>query len=408
VKRLALATEGTPLRRAFLFVLAAASPLVACQMLVGIDDDRFSVARPAPTPDASTDADTPLPDLCAHRGPPARPEGGAEGEARRFVLAVDKYVLDDKTAGFDLDHACTCDPLDRSRGAGQPTCTSSTSGPTCDGDGGVDNSLAAALEPVDGLLDINEVFNRNVACGRATVLIVLSDYNGEADDLDVKLSVIEGLGILDESDGGAGADAGCAASGGPPTLPPRRDGTDPWTVPPGATTPGARTEVSGWVKNFQVAVDGRQSTSTLPFLFGRTLLTLSGVVLTGDLVPLGKTGEDLPVVDGRIQGGPATSFRLTRATLGGRAPARQVVVAAGQLETGLPPLCNAPEWPFLKSVICSTADSLQNIGLDRMGLPCDAISVGVRLEAVPALIGKENSRTEPSPCGPDWSKQTCP
>lgn len=112
------------LRRA-LVVLAAGTSLVACQLLVGMGDDPFSVSvtpPPLPLSDASSEEAAALPDLCAHRGPPPRPEGGAGGDNRRFVLAVDSYILDDSTAGFDLDQVCTCDPLDRSKGAGRATC----------------------------------------------------------------------------------------------------------------------------------------------------------------------------------------------------------------------------------------------------------------------------------------------
>ena len=221
--------------------------------------------------------------------------------------------------------------------------------------------------------------------------------------------MIETLGIPDDSDGGAskGAGPGCSADAQPPTRPPRRDGTDRWDVPPGATTPGARTEVSGWVKDFRLAIDGRGSPSTLPFYFGPTLIALNGVVLTGDLVPLGPAGETLTIVDGRIQGGPATSFRLTRATLGGRAPARQVVIAAGLLEAAGDYVCKSLVFPFVKSSLCEAADTVLDPSLDLFGLPCDAVSVAARFEAIPALVGNERSRTPIAPCGPDWANQSC-
>lgn len=403
-----LAEGGTTLRRALLGFVAAAAPLLACQVLVGIEDDRFTVAPPTQTPEASADA-PPQPDLCEHRGPPPRPEGGLGGDGRRFVLAVDSYVLDDQRAGFDLDQVCTCDPLDRSKGAGQATCIAPTDQPACDEEGGIDNRLGSALAPLkDLVVDVGAIFNQQVECGGETLLLVLSNYNGEADDIDVKLSVVETLGILDDSDGGtdAGTLEGCAVDGQPRTLPPKRDGTDVWNVPLGASTPGARTEVSGWVKNFQLVADARQSTSTLPFYFGRTLVTLSGVAIMGQLVPLDGAGKELPIVDGRVQGGPATAFRLTRATLAGRAPARQVVVGAGLLKPDVY-VCNALVWPLVKNIICGAPDTVHNIGLDLAGQPCDAISVGARFEAVPAILGPERPRTETTPCGPDWDKQSC-
>jgi len=383
--------------------------LAACQLLVGIDEDRFTVVRSS-APEASADAGTSLPDLCAHHSPPSRPEAGAIGENRTFVLAIDSYRLDDSTAGFDLDGVCTCDPLDRSKGAGQPTCIApAKADASCDGDGGIDNALGRAVESLRPLINVSEMFDRQVACGGETLLIVISDYNGEADDIAVKVSVIETVGLFESSDGGASTDAatGCVEAG-PPTFPPRRDGTDRWDVPPGATTPGSRTEISGWVKNFHLALDNRRSTSTLPFYFGRTLVTLSGVVMTGQLVPLGAAGETLPVVDGRIQGGPAKSFRLERATLAGRLPARQVVVGAGQLRLANGFACTIPEWSILKPLICDAVDSVHDIGLDLTSQSCDAISVGMRFEAVPALVGKERPRSEESPCGPKWAEQVCP
>ena len=386
------------LRRALCFLLAAATPLVACQLVVGIEDDRFTVAPPVIPPDPASDASSEeaavLPDLCAHRGPPARPDGGAGGDGQKFILAVDSYVLDDVNSGFDLDGICTCDPLDRSQGAGRATCGSPTNDALCDGDGGVDNRLAATLAPLGGIVDVSAIFNRQVACGRETLLVVLSNYNGEANDLDVKVSVIEAFGIPDD-DGGASANAGCAVQGEPPTLPPRRDGNDSWDVPPGATTPGARTEISGWVTDFHLVVDARRSTSTVPFYFGGTLVTLSGFVMSGKLVPLG-------VVDG----GPA--FRLREATLAGRAPARQVAIGAGQLNLGGGYLCDVPNWSSLKAAICDATDTVHNIGLDLTGQPCDAVSVGVRFEAIPALLGTERSRVKTTPCGSNWEMQNCP
>ncbi len=399
------------LRRALLGAVVAATPLVACQLLVGIDDDTFTVvppvAPPAPSPDASSDEAAALPDLCEHRGPPPRPEGGAGGENRMFVLAVARYVLNDSTAGFDLDEVCSCDPLDRSKGAGQPTCVRSSAAPReaeCDSDGGVDNAMGRALEVVSNLVDVAKGFNRQVACGRGTLLLVISNYNGEADDLDVKVSLIETLGI--STDGGAGQDAGpgCAVDGEAPTAPPKGDGTDYWNVPLGAT-PGLRTQVNGWVKDYRLAIDARRSSSTLPFYFGETLAELSGVVLTGQLVPLGPTGE---VLDGGLDAGAPTSFRLVDGTLAGRAPVQQLVVGAGLVDDGNVLACKSPLFETLiRPSVCAAVDTMHDTSLDLRGLPCDAVSVTARFDAVPANIGAQQPRMPRTPCGPDWDKQGC-
>jgi hypothetical protein len=400
------------LPRALVVLVSAPTLLVACQLLVGIDDDRFTVTPSVPVSDASSEeAEAPVLESCAHLGPPPRPDGGVGGESRSFVLAVDSYVLNDSTAGFDLDDACTCDPLDRSKGPAQPTCVGPSITPSCDGDAGVDNALGRALEPLTAVVDVGASFNREVDCGRGTLLVMISNYNGEANDIDVKVSIVETLGIPDDSDGGASADAGPAGcssdSNAAATLPPRRDGTDRWDVPPGATTPGARTEISGWVNDFHLAIDGRRSPSTVPFYLGPTLLGLNGVVVSGELVPVGPSGEALAIVDGRIQGGPATSFRLTRATMGGRAPARQVLVGAGLLPNGNTYVCKSNVFQIVKSGVCGAADTVHDTSLDLLGLPCDAISVAAKFEAIPALVGNERSRAESTPCGPDWAKQTC-
>jgi hypothetical protein len=400
--------ERVTVRRAFFFVVAAATPLVACQLLVGIDDDRFSVlAPPAPAADASSEeAAATLPDLCAHRGPPPPPEGGAGGENRTFYLAVDRYVLNEAAAGFDLDEVCTCDPLDRSRGAGQPTCAAPEgSAPACDGDGGLDNTLGRTLEPLSGLVDVAAGFNRQVDCGRGTLLLVISNYNGEADDLDVKVSVIESIGIRDPSDGGADAAAGCGADAAVPTLPPKRDGTDRWDVPLGVT-PGVRAQVSGWVRDFNLVIDNRRVSSTLPFYFGATLAQLSGVVITGRLVPLGPTGE---VLDGGVDAGRPTSFRLVDGTLAGRAPAAQVLVGAGLIESEGVLACKSAVFDaVIRPAVCGAVDTMHDTNLDLRGLRCDAISVAARFEATPAELGDQREHMVETPCGPDWDKQTCP
>lgn len=389
-------------RRALLLSAIVALPILACQSLLGIEDDRFTVASPEAGAEASADATTELPDLCAHTGPRARPEAGAGGVSREFVFALDSYVLDDGTAGFDLDGVCTCNPLDRSLGGGRDSCIAPTDASTCDDDGGVDNRLGFSLAGIKSVLDVSGIFNRQVACGGETVLLVLSDYNGEADDPDVKLQVVETLGILGD-DGGVDAGPDCAVQGQPPTAPPKRDGKDVWNVPRGAL---ARPEIRGWVRDFHLVVDARKSPATLPFTFGRTLVTLSGAAIEGRLVPMDADGGDLPIVDGRVEGGPAAQFRLTDAVLAGRAPVLQVVVGAGLLNQG-GYVCNSPAWSFVKRVICGTPDTVENVADDLAGRPCDAVSIGARLEAVPAQRGPERERTETTPCGPNWAKQTC-
>ena len=405
-------------RRRSLFVLALAAAFASgCALIVGIKDHDFQVAS---EPEAGGDAEPDQPDVgpptCSHIGPPGAPSDGGT-TALSIVFAVRTFDFTGATpanvpVGFDLDGVCTCDPTDGTPLEGGPTCTP-PSQPlvpgACDAPGGIDNALRGLYKDFMSLPQapvFGDLVNQSVACGRQTLLLALSGYNGEADDPDIAIATIFSRGIRDEHDGGTYVDADC---GSPKPYPTKWDGQDLWSVPDGSVDrlTGQNNPnppyLKGWVRNWQLVIDHRRTISgpTVQLLFGdRTVETSQPIIVAR-------------IVRELVDGGPGVRFSLADGVISGRTSATSVISAVGSFRTqiGLDGgadtyLCDpkmAVPYQLFKSAGCSARD----VTLDPDASPdhaCDALSLAVQFTAETAVFGSDWDPpvSEAGVCGPGW------
>lgn len=400
-------------RMSFAFLALAAS-VVACHVILGIGDEDFRYLAP----DSQDAAGEDVPARCpVGRAPPEPPPGADLGESLPplvfafshvdFLAKTDGGTID----GYDLDGKCTCDARDTSSNAARRTCVPpDAADEPCDEDGGVDNALARALRQFTTVaeafgVDLSDPVD--IACGRQTVLVILRNYNGQANDPDVFLSLIPSYGIFQRSDaeldgGGAIPDAGCRSFDAGP-FPARFDGTDKWSHLPSHVdefdVPIIR--IAGYVRDFQLSLNRRDllaPETVVPLSLGSRIFTVATPTVTARIVPLDEHGADLRVLDdgGVVSPGSDTprsayGFRLTDGIMAGRMRTSDLLAGLGSLRLSRDRddyLCSHAFYAQIKDVLCSSVDTTSRPDLDFMGHACDAVSLGVRFEATRALLGQ--------------------
>jgi hypothetical protein len=399
-----------------------ASLAVACQIIAGIKDHSFQVdVEPdeAGTPDATPDGAA-APDPCDHQLLPARPDAAFDSVTNSYILAVrtiDFSGRDDAGAvlGFDLDGVCTCDTRPDTAHGGMTSCTPPFDIP-CDYDSGVDNALAAPFHAVAGFLGDSgsgsALLGDQAECGRETLVFIIGDYNGKADDSQVKVGLIPSYGIREPHDAGEIPDSACTSSPDPP-YPAKWDGTDKWSFAEG-TAIRKGTEVipvivtaDAFVTNYRLVVPPVRSVT---IFFGAQALEVSSPATIATLIAVDGQGNDLP------PGAPAVSFRVSDGIISGRIGTSALLAALGQLKprtAGGGFLCDDPVFAFtVKKTICGARDILSDPAKDFQppgGPPfaCDAVSMAVRFTGQMAQIGDMYSPDAGAEggCGTDWS--TC-
>lgn len=392
------------MRRRSAFLLGAFGvAVVACQLVAGIE--RVEKADPAP-PEAGPDLfvpDAAVPDPCLHVRPPPAPavDDAPNDSLEPFYLALREVTLVPKGSepvlGFDLDNACTCDTRPGAAFDGGPSCTSSRR-VRCDSDGGVDNQVAIGLRDYSGFIDIDKAasINDRIASGEQTSILVVSKYNGRANDSDVKFGVFTSEGIRD----GSPCPGAVTAANGFTT--PGWCGEDNWTASSSSVDVGGSGIVpksvgTGYVTNYQFVVE-LNSPASVPF--GGYRLTLGSPISRGRLVPL---NDKLEVVD--TSNGPALDqikhWRIDDSVIAGRVPVSELLAALGTVNTPgdagggpKPPLCTQPDtFNLLKATICDQIDVNASKLLDFIpNASCDAISVAIGLTAGSVRV----TRTEPA------------
>jgi hypothetical protein len=407
-------------RRTLLAALAALH-VVACHIILGLGDERFRVD----TSDGAAEGGS----TCAFSlVPPPPPADTPSGDpSRTFFLAMEKTNVSGRSdagtiAGYDLDGVCTCDPRDRSIRAGKPSCLGHPEPVvpgTCDADGGVDNAVADVFTFFEGLASVGPSFfdGTGLVCGDLNVLITITDYNGQANDSQIFVTLLPSFGIREPHDGGeSDASIGCRNDGAAP-FPPKFDGTDRWSVRKGdLNSAGVPPQLfRAYVKDFQLVLDGRGKTSEFPLILGSTTVNVGTAVVTGRLVPLDERGAELPVVNGAIQSndGTAASFRLRDAILSGRTSVDDVLGRVGRVRVakGVDPyFCsgrNKPIYDLFKDTICRAVDTVAEPTRDFTDAPCDAVSIVLLFEAGPVQLGTEYD-PPPSPgCAANFEDK-CP
>lgn len=415
------------LRRAVLATTFLAANAAACQAILGIGDDNFHVESIVEAgADAAMEAARPA--TCGHAlVPPSKPAIGDGPSGRNIVFAFTRLDLSGKTdaggsAGYDLDGVCTCDPGDDSARAGTSACVPPAAPirtGACDYDAGVDNGI---LEPFQQIANFAALVGATlddptqVQCGRQTGLVTLASYNGTGNDPSVAVGLVPSFGIRTEHEGGVGPDASvCYAKGQPPDQPPfpaKFDGEDVWTFRAGDVANGSPTRpFLGWVRDWELIVDGRMGQETVPFVFGNSITIVGTPIITARIVPLDATGAPLAIVGGvpvGQDGKPVTPtrFRLERGVLAGRTSAEAILRAIGTLNTSGdtdPSFCSEGSYQIVRGLICSAADTVADNSRDFKGDPCDALSMVVQFDAVEGKLGEVFEPNFPDAgCGVDF------
>lgn len=374
-------------RRLAVLAVVLGATVLACQLVAGIE--RVDKVDPPP-PEAGPDTAR-IPDPCNHVRPPPPPsvDDAPNDSIDAFYLALREVTLVPKgtapVVGFDLDNACTCDKRPGTAFDGGASCVSNRAA-LCDFDGGVDNQVASALRDYSAFIDIDNSANINarIANGEQTSILVISKYNGRANDSDVKFGIFTSEGIKD----GPGCPGSVTDANGFST--PGWCGEDNWTASASTVdNQGAgiipKSVGTGYVTNYEFVVE-LNSPASVPF--GGYRLTLGSPVSRGRLVPL---DDKLVPLDTSRAIVPATIkyWRVEDSVIGGRIPASELLAAIGTVSTPgdagggpKPPLCTSPLFATLKSTLCDQLDINASKLLDFIpSARCDAISVAIGITA---------------------------
>jgi hypothetical protein len=389
-------------RRSAALVLAlgaVAFTAVACQLVAGIERvEKVDPEAPEAAPDDVVVVEAAAPDPCAHVRPPPRPaaDDAVNEMIEPFYLALHTVSLVPPSAtsapGFDLDLACTCDTRPGTAYEGGASCASAMK-PTCDADGGIDNQVFGFLKDYSAFVDLDKAANVNgrIAAGKQTAIVVISRYNGRANDSDVAFGIFTSEGMQE----GAACPGSTTDAQGFST--PGWCGEDRWTASR-STVDGDDAKFvpksigTGYVRDYRFVVE-LNNPAILPF--GGYRLTIGSPVSSGKLVPL---DDKLMPID--TSNGPALDrikyWRVDEAVLAGRIPASELVAAIGTVNTPgdagagpKPPLCTSPLFPAVKTSICDHIDINASKALDFIpDARCDALSVALSLTADSVRVGK--------------------
>jgi hypothetical protein len=350
----------------------------ACQWIAGIE--RLDKPLHQDAGDAASS------DPCAHVRPPPPPavDDDSSFALDPFVLAVSKVDFAPSATGFDLDQVCTCD---RSPGSAHDGGSSCNGTPPCDADGGIDDALSGVsafqlLGTVDDALGVNA----NIASGNSTILLLVAEYNGRANDKDVKVGFVLSDGI---NDGSGCPDAGPSAANG--LIPPAWCGNDVWTVqgdtviqrkPPYS----AAFSTQGYVTNHRLVIPGNDQFVRL--LLGATEAQFNAPTFVGTLTPL---NADLTPRDPST---PPTSaadrfYKIDDGVFAGRiSDASLLTMLGGVVVQRSSYLCMSPVFDQLKQEVCAARDLAPSPSLDfDPSASCSSLSVSFGLAALPAVTG---------------------
>jgi hypothetical protein len=355
------------LRAAGVAVVAAALPMAyACTIV-----NRLSLPPADAGPDASDagDAGEAAPDAfdgCEHARFPPRPRIPDDDATLEILVAVRSIHVDGGTIGYDLDNACTCAPHD-------PTCTSQIS--TCDGDGGVDDQAGLAMVKL-GLAEPFEAQMNDaiIGAGRGGVVIHVEKYNGKSEDANVKVSIYSSQGPATVTDAGV------------VHHPPDFDQVDTWTVDKSRLTSNQP--------------PGTYDATTEAFVTGGMLVTpFVGLVRMSSTVELATTGAYLVAP---IDLADPSKPMIHGGMIAGRWPTDKVLALIEGTMCSVPP-------SVARDAICGAADIMSEEGQDKKGLPCNALSLGLSFEAIPAAFGPPEDFGKPTlPCLDGGPVLLCP
>jgi len=388
-----------------------AGGLLACQVLVGIEDDPGVERFPPRPPDATVDA-APDVDPCPHAGPPGEPDSGAPSPERTLVFAVRSMRLgghEDLPTGYDFDGICSCENRDqrlpgaRSTSCRQPGEVCTPGKPTDDGQGR-DLGGALALSGAGSLVRIVERndINPRLDDGRIGVLLKVDGFNESPNDRKISVALFPSPGIELPANGGVARDTAAAClglptDGGSPAWTPDAalDGAtdggparDRWFVG-GA---GSATGTDGYVTGGLLVVNGSKAAYEIP-IAGRNLRQTKSIFVA------------------KIEKGPSGRWTL-RGNLVGLVSAAGLLSVVGVLPDPLgagepkPPLCmNAQLAALITPQVCAARDLLETS--EDPNRACDAVALAIGIEAEEAAIGSPLQCPVPDAAVPDGCVLTC-
>jgi len=383
-------------RKGLFLALGLGSAALACQLVAGIERVDKEPVPVTPVDAADTAPPPPPVDPCVHAVPPPRPtvDDAPTERLDDFFVAFRRVELvpegNAPVRGFDLDGVCTCETAAGTAEGGAPSCAAKS--PNCDLDGGVDNGTAAFLKTYAAVIDINESANINgqIQDGQRNAVVLISKYNGRANDLDVGFGLFSSEGIVDPSPcpGSTFVDG---------FYTPGWCGEDKWTVSSSTVTVAGGTKFvpkaigTGYVADYQLVVkfDGL---AVIPF--GAYRLSIGSPVMTGRLVPLDATMSPIDVATNPSKADIA-AWRVEDGVIAGRLPINDMLAAMGTLvapgsDAGAGShLCSSVSFALLKGELCARLDVNAAASLDfQRDLACDALSTGITFRADPAKVGQ--------------------
>jgi hypothetical protein len=380
-------------RRLFVFAVLAASALVACQIIAGVEYEQG-----VSPPDA--EASAPIVEAGeAEAGPPPcgvvppQPQGDDVGQSLTFNFAMRTFVTkrNGVVVGYDLDGLCT---------------TNSSNAPCIgsppDDDGGIDNGFAAVVGALPnpgnmGTDTASTTANQTIAAGLEGVFLQLSGYNTKPDDTNVALAIANSPGLAFLR---CGPDRQKIYTDAGPTW----NGCDVWslgdtpmlssTLPPGS--PGYST---GYVTGGKLVINF--GAKILDLRIGDIPFTLQSAVATADIVQIADypDGGDFGGIfeggvpeGGTISDGGTPVYSLQNGIIAGRISLPDFFRLAGEVKVrlsgGATPtrLCETPTGNTVAAVnICPHRDIL--LSDNDPTKVCDGVSFAIGFDAYPAPFG---------------------
>jgi hypothetical protein len=344
---------------------------------------------------AATEGGGDAPARCELRHIPEQPAAADTADTPPLTFAFETLRVDDREGedaglgaapGFDLDDACTCFP---EKGSCEPPDGGKV---LCDYDGGRDNAVGPLVDIAVSLLvskyGKQGFVTRKIDEGDFTVLLSISEWNGQADDPRVSVALYM-AGTLRNVDGGR--------------VLPSRDGGDRWTIDRNSLTNGDAlvgqdcTRGAGCVPRYRdtsAYVRGNTLVARLaaPLKLATTAgpldIELTGLTLIAQIVPEG------------------ASYRL-EGELVGRWPTDKMLGSLARLTVVDEGLCKGPYYPDFKTTVCNAADIAADPAEDRKGSPCTALSAAFSFTAGRATFAIVSAPTFP-PNGCENFRDTCP
>jgi hypothetical protein len=361
------------MRRAFLVVAPViGAALIACQLLIGIDDRKVPDTMMMPG-----DADP-----CTAIGYPLRPDPSTSGNNDAIDVFFALYAVNTGTDagnvvrpwGFNLDQRCTC--------PGTNSCAAAK--PFCDREAGIDDEgqfvftelqkLAAAFDAAAFFSD--QLFNTALQSGVSGLLLRVRGYNGKENDANVQVAIYSSPGYSQDAA-------------------PAWNGNDTWNVDQqyvgGLNIDNPNYEVTGWVSGYTLVA----SPSQIPIVIGNSFGQPVRLRLdNGYIVAKLEMTNGMPTA---MTGALAGRWKAVDFLQG-----LEVVPDPTNMSVKLCGTSGSLVYSAVANTVCAHRDLNADKGLDNSNAPCDAVSFGIGFEARAARAGNVTMAPTGTPGCTSW------